>query len=162
MMDMKELNEMYFRLEMKCVELMHGLHHRVFETEWGWYNGHYYKNSEGGYERANYPIPVITVKGFCDIEINLDSVTVTAKRKRADTLEYSFSKFCGVSFEVFSIEQYLDEDYYAPGMDMEVFREKMRKSQEKALGFSFLLDFDVDGDSIYEFVKLLRREGFYY
>lgn len=42
------------------------------------------------------------------------------------------------------------------------FRDKMRKSQEKALGFSFLFDFDTDADFLYEFVKLLRREGFFY
>lgn len=161
-MDMKELNEMYYRLQMKCNKLMYGLHHRIFETEWAWYNGHYYKNEEGEYERAEYPIPVITVKGFCDIEINLDSVSLTTKRKRIDTLDYSFAKFAGTPFEVFSIEEYLDDNYFATGWDIEIFREKIRKSQEKELGFSFLFDFDIDGDSMYEFVKLLRREGFYY
>lgn len=161
-MDMKELNEMYCRLQMKCSELMSGLHHRIFESEWGWYNGHYYKNSDGEYERAEYPIPVITVKGFCDIEVNLDSVSLTTKRSKADTLDYSFDKFSGIQFEVFSIKQYLDEDYYASGSDIGVFRDKIRKSQEKELGFSFLFDFDIDGDRMYEFVKLLRREGFYY
>ena len=85
------------------------------------YNGHYYKNAEGEYERADYPIPVITV-----------------------------------------IEQYLDEDYYAPGMSMEDFRENMRKSQEEELGFTFQFDKDVDKDEMYGFVQLLRREGFYY
>lgn len=65
-------------------------------------------------------------------------------------------------FEVFSIEQYLNEDYYAPGMEMEVFRKKIRKSQDKELGFSFLFDFNVNQDRMYEFVKLLQQEGFYY
>ena len=159
-MDMKELNKMYYRLQMKCNELMYGLHHRIFETEWGWYNGHYYKNSSGEYERAEYPIPVITVNGFCDIEINLDHISLTSKRCRAETLNYAFEKFSGIPFEVFSIENYLDEDYYTHGTDITVFRNKIRKSQEKELGFSFLFDFDVGGDRIYEFVKLLRREGF--
>lgn len=161
-MDMKELNGMYCRLQMKCSELMRGLHHRIFETEWGWYSGHYYKNSGGEYERTEYPIPVITVKGLCDIEINLDSVSLTTKRRRTETLDYAFDKFSGVPFEVFSIEDYLDEDYYAPGTDIGVFRDRIRKSQENDLGFSFLFDFDVGGDRMYEFVKLLRREGFYY
>ncbi len=120
-MDIKELNEFYYQLQMRCNSLMLGLRHRMLETEYGWYNGHYYKNAEGEYERADYPIPVITV-----------------------------------------IEQYLDEDYYAPGMSMEDFRENMRKSQEEELGFSFQFDKDVDKDEMYGFVQLLRREEFYY
>lgn len=161
-MDIKELNEFYYQLQIRCNSLMLGLRHRLLETECGWYNGHYYKNEEGEYECANYPIPVITVKGLCDIEVNLDSVSVTSKRNRLDTLDYSFSRFTGVPFEVFSIEQYLDEDYYAPGMSMEDFRENMRKSQEEELGFSFQFDKDVDKDEMFGFVKLLRQEGFYY
>ncbi len=33
---------------------------------------------------------------------------------------------------------------------------------EKEIGFSFVFPFDVEGNQIFEFVKLLRREGFYY
>ncbi|WP_304585088.1 hypothetical protein [Acutalibacter muris] len=97
-MDIKELNEFYFQLQMRCNVLMLGLQHRILETEGGGYNGHYYKNSEG----------------------------------------------------------------IAPGMSMETFRENMRKSQEKELGFSFQFDREVGRDKMYEFVRLLREEGFYY
>ncbi len=38
----------------------------------------------------------------------------------------------------------------------------MRKSQEKELEFSFQFDREVDRDKMYEFVRLLREEGFYY
>lgn len=38
----------------------------------------------------------------------------------------------------------------------------MEKSQETALGFSFLFGFDTDADSLYQFAKLLRREGFFH
>nr|WP_290462251.1 hypothetical protein [Acutalibacter muris] len=47
-------------------------------------------------------------------------------------------------------------------MSMETFRENMRKSQEKELGFSFQFDREVGRDKMYEFVRLLREEGFYY
>ena len=160
-MDLKELNAFYARLQAKCTELLSGIKYRAFESEWAWYNGHFYKNEAGKYAEALYPIPVISIKGLCDIEINPDCVSVTAKRSRADTLDYSFDKFAGIYFEAFSVEQYLD-DYYASGISMEEFRERIRKSQEKELGFSFRFSFDVDGDRMYAFVKLLRREGFYY
>ncbi|RKJ40102.1 hypothetical protein D7X94_09555 [Acutalibacter sp. 1XD8-33] len=160
-MNMKERNEIYEQLQTRCGALRHGLRDGMPETKWGWYNGHYYKNDQGEYERAEYPIPVITVQGVCDIEINLDSVSLTTKRGRLETLDYSLDKFAGIPFEVFSIEQYLDPDYYAPGMDMEAFRENIRKSQEKELGFSFQFECDVDSGRMREFVQLLRREGFY-
>ena len=42
-MDIKELNEFYYQLQIRCNSLMLGLRHRILETECGWYNGHYYK-----------------------------------------------------------------------------------------------------------------------
>ena len=45
---------------------------------------------------------------------------------------------------------------------MEALKENIRACQEREIGFSFSFPFDVDGQKIYEFVKLLRREGFYY
>lgn len=161
-MDRKELNEMYSCLRARCTQMMESLNHRAFASEWGWYGGHYYRNEEGEYERAEYPIPVISVKGLCDVEISLDQVTVSTKRRRLDTLEYSFEKFEGVPFECFSIENYLGEDYFNAQTSMEEFRTKMEKSQETALGFSFLFGFDTDADSLYQFAKLLRREGFFH
>lgn len=109
-----------------------------------------------------YPIPVISVKGLCDVEISLDQVTVSTKRRRLDTLEYSFEKFECVPFECFRIESYLGEDYFNAQTSMEEFRTKMEKSQETSLGFSFLFGFDTDADALYQFAKLLRREGFFY
>lgn len=164
-MDIDELNQFYFRLRIKCNELVIGLHHRVFQVEWGWFSGHYEKDGDGEYSRNDYPIPVISVKGYCDIEVNPDCVTVTAKRKRRDVLEgdfeKSFDKLTAYPFEAFGVEGYLD-DFYQPGMTLEQFRENVRNSRETEVGFSFRLDFDVTGEQIYEFAKLLRREQFYY
>lgn len=151
------MNDFYRRLQAKCRELMAGLE----GSQYAWYNGHYYKDEAGEYVEAAYPIPVISVPGLCDIEINPDCVSLTAKRSRADTLDYSFAGFDGIYFEAFSVERYLD-DYYAPGITMEQFRENMRKSQEKELGFSFRFSFDVSGDRIRKFVEFLGWEGFYY
>ena len=164
-MDITELNQFYCRLNLKCAELVHGLRHRVFQVDWGWFNGHYEKDEDGEYYRNDYPIPVISVKGFCDIEVGPDAVTVTAKRKRRDILdgdfEKSFAKLAGYYFEAFGVEGYLD-DFYQPGMTLEQFRENVKNSREADVGFSFRLDFDVTGEQIYEFAKLLRREQFYY
>ena len=164
-MDIAELNQFYFRLRIKCAELALGLHHRIFQVEWGWFSGHYEKDGDGEYSRNDYPIPVISVKGYCDIEVNPDCVTVTAKRKRRDVLEgdfeKSFAKLTAYPFEAFGVEGYLD-GFYQPGMTLEQFRENVKNSREAEIGFSFRLGFDVMGEQIYEFAKLLRREQFYY
>ena len=112
-------------MRIKCAELALGLHHRIFQVEWGWFSGHYEKDGDGEYSRNDYPIPVISVKGYCDIEVNPDCVTVTAKRKRRDVLEgdfeKSFAKLTAYPFEAFGVEGYLD-GFYQPGMTLEQFR----------------------------------------
>lgn len=41
-------------------------------------------------------------------------------------------------------------------------KDNIRVCDEKEIGFSFMFPLEVDGKQIFEFVKLLRREGFYY
>ena len=38
----------------------------------------------------------------------------------------------------------------------------IRACDEQEIGFSFIFPFEIEGTQIFEFVKLLRREGFYY
>ncbi len=54
----------------------------------------------------HYPIPVISVKGYCDVEISPDGISVTTKKKRKDALDYSFERLKGYSFEAFGVEGY--------------------------------------------------------
>ncbi len=157
----EQLNAIYSLLERKAYQLLKGLHHRVFDAQLGWYNGHYRMCADGNYSRDYFPIPVIEVKGYCDIEINLDCVTVTAKLKRAKALEYSYEKVSIFSFEAYGVEDYL-LDFYTNGSTISQMKDVIRQSNETEIGFNFQLDFDIDGDRIYEFAKLLRKEGFYY
>ena len=157
----KEINTAYYRLESKQAELVHALFHRIFKLESGWYNGHYHQDEAGNWFRESCPIPVIGVKGFCDIEISFDKITVSTKLKRDAALAYSFEKFAGYEFEAYGVDDYLT-DFYHPGQTMQDLKENIRVCDEKEIGFSFVFPFDVDGKQIFEFVKLLRREGFYY
>ena len=47
-------------------------------------------------------------------------------------------------------------------MTEEELKTAIKKSEEKEIGFSFKFDFDITGNEMYEFVKMLRREGFFY
>ncbi len=158
---LNEINAAYYRLELKQAEIVHALFHRIFEQESGWYNGHYHKGDNESWLRESYPIPVIGVKGFCDIEIQFDKISVSTKLKRDVALAYSFEKFSGYEFEAYGVEDYL-ADFYHPGQTVQELKENIRACYEKEIGFSFVFPFDVEGKQIFEFVKLLRREGFFY
>lgn len=155
------LNNLYRRLELKHTELFRGLFHRVFELKSGFYNGNYHRNASGDYVMEHYPIPVIEVKGYCDVEINLDDISVSTKLKKKDALGYNFDKLKQYSYEVYGVENYL-EDYYKAGMTTAELQDAIKISQEKEIGVSFHFNFDVTGNEMYEFVKMLRREGFFY
>ena len=110
---LKEINIAYNRLEMKQAEITHALFHRIFELESGWYNGHYHKGEDGNWFRESYPIPVIGIKGICDIEIQFEKITISTKLKRDMALAYSFEKFSGYEFEAYGVEDYLADFYHA-------------------------------------------------
>lgn len=156
-----EINAAYYRLEMKQAEVANALFHRIFEIKSGWFNGHYHKNDSGEWQRESYPIPVISVKGFCDIEIQFDKISVSTKLKRDAALAYSFKKFSEYEFEVYGVEDYL-ADFYHKGQTIQEMKENICACDEDEIGFSFVFSFDVEGKQILEFVKLLRHEGFYY
>lgn len=158
---LNEINTAYYRLETKQAEITHALNYRIFEMESGWYNGHYHKGSNDNWIRESYPIPVIGVKGFCDIEIQFDKISVSAKLERSTALTYPFEKFTEYEFEAYGVEDYL-ADFYHAGQTVQEMKDNIRACDEKEIGFSFLLPFDVDGKRIFEFVKLIRSEGFYY
>ena len=104
---------------------------------------------------------MIGVKGFCDIEVQPDHISVSTKLRRSTALNYSFNKFAEYDFEAYGVEDYL-ADFYHPGQTIEALKENLLACNEPELGFSFTLPFDVDGAEILELVQLLRQEGFYY
>lgn len=158
---LNKINAAYRRLEMKLEEISDALFHRAFEMESGWYNGHYHKDDAGEWRRDSYPIPVVSVKGVCDIEIQFDQITVSAKLKRDAALAYSFEKIEGYAFEAYGVEDYL-ADYYHEGQTMQDLKANISRCDEAEIGFSFVFPFETEGRTMFAFVELLRQEGFYY
>lgn len=157
----QRMNEIYSTLCGKRAQLCQGLTHRSLEVSWGFYNGHQHEAPDGGWQMDYYPIPVISVKGLCDVEISLDEVSVTTKKRREDALAYSFEKFCAYPFEAFGVEGYLDT-FYRDGAAIDEMKANIAHSEEVEIGFCFSFPWDVNGDEMYEFARLLRQEGFYY
>jgi len=149
----------YRMLERKGEELVHAAEQKSLETETGWYNGHYQKSTEGEWIRQSFPIPVIGVKGICDMEIQFDGITVSAKLKRDAALAYPFEKL-EYEFEAYGVEDYLG-DYYQPGEIFDRMKERILAGTETEIGFSFPFSFDTDGEKVIEFAAFLKNEGFY-
>ena len=162
-MNRDELNEIYKKLENRMHRIIAPFTslHKGFEFFCGYYSGHYYKNAEGKYVMDFFPIPVVTVKGLCDIEIDLDKVSVSTKLRREVALNYSYDKLSVYEFEVYGVDEYLD-DFYVKGNSYAELVENIASSKEKEIGFSFLFSKDVDAEVIYKCVKFLRKEGFFY
>lgn len=108
-----------------------------------------------------FPIPVVTVKGLCDIEIDLDKVSVSTKLRREVALNYSYEKLSGYEFEAYGVDEYLD-DFYVKGNSYSELVENIASGKEKEIGFSFMFAKDVDAREVYELVKFFIKEGFFY
>lgn len=158
---LESMNVVYSQVDQKRAELLRALRGQPVECASGWYNGHYRRTESGDYQMDSFPIPVISVKDCCDIEINFDSITVSAKLARADALASTFEKFADIPFEVYGAENYL-LDFYLDGMTVAQMHAMITGSTEKEIGVSFTFPFDVKAERICKFVEQLRHERFYY
>lgn len=158
---LSEMNAAYQQLESRMIAVCGTLRNRMFDPECGWYNGHYSLSEGGSWVRESYPIPVVAVKGLCDIEISFSGVTLTTKLKRSQALEYSFDKLAGFDFEAYGVEDYLNS-FYSKGNSISELKENIANSGEQEIFFSFTIPDDISDEEIYNFAKLLKREGFYY
>lgn len=156
-MERCQLNDIYRKLDEKAREISQLLYNSTF----GYYNGHYYRNKSGDYEIDYFPIPVITIKDTCDIEINFDQISVTTKLTRDGALSYEFEKVKVYRFEAYGVKEYLN-DFYIAGNTIDTMIEKIRESQEENIFFSFYFPYEVASNSICEFVKFIKTEGFFY
>lgn len=156
-----EINSAYRELELKHAELVHALSHRMFELESGWYNGHYSRTPDSNWRYDSYPIPVISIKGLCDIEISFTELSVSTKLKRTKALDYSYEKIKPYRFEVYGVENYLC-DFLKKDQTIDELKQNIKQSDEEEIGFSFFFPHETDGQKLFGFAKLLQREGFYY
>lgn len=155
------LNEIYCKLDLKCMQLVKALFSRIFEIESAWYNGYCSKTDDGKYVMNYYPIPVISVKCYCDIEIDLENIRIVTKLKRKKALQFSFAEFDNYRFIAYSKAGCFN-DFDNRIMSISDLHNMISKSDNNEIRFTFYFNFDTDGKDIFKFVKLLRRKEFYY
>lgn len=161
--DSKEtlIDSVYSTLESKCLEIMNKLTPAHPGVSFGWYNGHYHKNQRKEWVREAYPIPVIELKGVCDIEVSLDKITVSTKLNRADAINFDFNKFEGYKFEAYGVNDYL-KDFYTEDCTFEDMKNSIISSTEEEIGFSVSFPFGVSITKVSRLVDLILNEKFYY
>lgn len=157
----KRLNQTYYPLYTKSVELVSVLRRHGFAAELGWYNGHYHRDESGQFQMDYFPIPVIRLKGFCDIEFDIAQISISSKLKRNNALHYTFEKMKNISFEAFGVEDYL-ASYYDSNMTIKQLHKNIQESRENDIGFSFSFSLNISNEDLLAFVKFLRCEGFFY
>lgn len=162
-MDKNDLNRIYSKLEKKSKELCSPFNeiHKVFDYKVAYFSGHYNKNEHGKYEMDYFPIPVISIVNYCDIEIGLNGISLTTKLKRTDAFNFDYNKLEDYRFEVYGVTDYLS-DYYIEGNTIGDLVKNIQSSQEHEIGFSFKFDEDIHAEDLYKFVLLIKNNGFYY
>lgn len=162
-MERGELNAIYQRMEAKCREVCAAFVkvRSQFRISSAYFGGHYARNAQGSYEMDYFPIPVVTVKGLCDIEIGLEGINVSTKLKREAAIAFDYKQLVGQEFEVYGVEDYLN-DFYRHGDCIETMLGRIKESEEKDIGFSFPFARETDGDQLYRFALRLKQWGFYY
>ncbi len=163
MMDTRNaLNEIYTPLVGKMNGLLSMLRHNSgYDCSYGFFNGHYQKDEGGAYTEDLFPIPVITVKDICDIEFDLQYITVTTKLKKEDALGFEYQKIADVPFEIYGVRDYLT-DYYAEGGRLDTAIQKMGKSGEAEFFFSFVFTYSVSEEDFLRFINGLHDDKFFY
>ena len=154
------MNREYWKLEMERAGVMMALFRRTFRVDSGWDVRERVRSADGRVSYPDYPQPVVSVNGVCDVVIGFDIVNVVAKRKKYDTLGYSFDRFVRYNFECYDSH---DETVFIcrDGLCISSAREKLGQCADREVYFSFVFDIETESSFFYEFAKLLRREGFY-
>lgn len=152
------LNRLYRPLDEKAHELS-GLH-SGFKITSGFYNGHYHKNNAGRYQADAYPIPVISVMGLCDIEIDFDGITVTTKLSKDQIAAFDWNTLGDVRFEVYGAEDYLS-DYGNERVSDEI-KSAVLSGAEQEFFVSFSIPMSTGGEELMRFLRTLQKNHFYY
>lgn len=126
----------------------------------GFFNGHYHKNEAGQYQKDRYPIPVISVVGLCDIEIDFDGISVTTKLSKGHIVSFDWGTLGTARFEVYGVENFLND--YGNDRVSSAVKGRVQLSDEHEFFVSFFLNGDTDGKELLKFLELLRRNHFYY
>jgi hypothetical protein len=136
---MQDLNRAYEPLRAHTHAMVKALKNSGFECEWGYFAQHSVRNgSEWFFE--HYPIPVITIKNVCEIGFDIPETFIEFKLKRETALAFDFSRLHGFNFDVYGVNDYLN-DMYHTGQDIHEIHANIEKSNELEIGISLIFGY---------------------
>ena len=161
MITKEQLDGFYREAEVRTAVIVCDIDRRISaDYEIGFYSGHYSKNEQGEYMRECYPIPVISVRNLCDVEVEYDCVSVSAKLNREQALAFDYGVLKEYKFEAYGVEDYLSNFYV--DCDFDGLKNNIARSDAAEIVFQFVFDKNVKGAVIAELIVLLQNNGFYY
>lgn len=159
MEDIEILNSIYEPICKRCKDIQNNLKDNGYENIKGFYNNHSVRDKDGTWITEYFPIPVITVEQLCDICIDMKSIYIETKMKREKAIEYDFRQILKYKFEVYGIEEYLN-DFYNDTLRIDDIGKRIEMSKEKEIGIGIEIEKDCVNDII-QIVNELRGLGTY-
>lgn len=147
----EQLNRVYAPLSRRARELKSALEKAGIPAAWEWYAFHSVK-VEGEYVTEEFPIPVVTAAGLCDVGFDLDHIFLELQLPRERALALDYGKLPPEA-EVYGAEAYL-EDFYHPGMDRGEIVRRIEESGEATVCITGNFPKETDTE---ELLKAVRR-----
>lgn len=85
----------------------------------------------------------------------MNFIFIETKMKSETALKYDFSKLLKYKFEVYGIQEYLN-DFYNDSLDTKDIIEKIKKSDEAEIGICFKIQYDCI-EQILEIIECLNK-----
>lgn len=101
------------------------------------------------------------MEGQCDIEIDIDGISITSKLTKENALAFEYAKIQCSRLEIYGVEDYLT-DYYVSGDNLQEALQKIKECSEQELFYSFYYSDSVATKEICEAVKRLGKDKFFY
>lgn len=162
MISKETLNQCYKELEVRATMILGQLISiRQKEVMLQYFSGHYSKNEQGIYEIENYPIPVISAKNLCDIEINLDQINITTKMKRSDFFQFDLKKLTTYTYELYGVNDYLST-YGSNQSKVDEIIVLIMTTNETEIAFGFTFPNETAPLEFKKFTHMLEHNGFFY
>lgn len=149
------LNTVYQPIYSYVHILLNLLKERAYNYTWGFYNNHTIM-IERNWAIEYYPIPVITINGLCDIGIDIDHIFIECKLGREQAISFDWNTFSMYSFEVYGVEDYLN-DFYSPTLPLESISQKIMQSTESQIAIAFHFAYLEDPKVLIDFIEVLHR-----
>lgn len=154
------LNNAYQQLDNRALGILDLIQtQQLGKCTYGYYNGHYVKEGKE-YQKVYYPLPVLSLEPICDIEIDLDSISVSAKLKNEDACHFEYGLLNDYAYEVYGVKEFLGE-YGSNLTSIEELLESIRNSKEKEMGFSFNFAFSCENATLIELICILKENHFF-